>query len=85
MQRPCSRNLRPTIAGVPGLVRKYYLYGDDQAGGGVYLWNSLEAADRFYSDAWKSTIAQRYGSQPEISFYDTSVIVENVDQKASAA
>ena len=33
----------------------------------------------------KSTIAQRYGAQPEISFYDTSVIVENADQKASAA
>jgi hypothetical protein len=75
----------PNYRGVPGLVRKYYLYGDDRTGGGVYLWNSLEAADRFYSDAWKSTIAQRYGSQPEISFYDTSVIVENVDQKASAA
>jgi hypothetical protein len=76
---------KATKSGVPGLVRKYYLYGDDRTGGGVYLWNSLEAADRFYSDAWKSTIAQRYGSQPEISFYDTSVIVENVDQKVSAA
>jgi hypothetical protein len=31
-----------------------------------------------------AAIAQRYGVQPEISFYDTSVIVENVDQKASA-
>jgi hypothetical protein len=30
-------------------------------------------------------IAKRYGAQPEISFYDTSVIDENVDQKASAA
>jgi hypothetical protein len=75
----------PHYRGVPGLVRKYYLYGEDRTGGGVYLWDSLEAADRFYSDAWKSTIAQRYGSQPEISFYDTSVIVDNVDQKASAA
>ena len=59
--------------------------GDDRTGGGVYLWNSREAAERFYSDAWKSTIAQRYGAQPEILFYDTSIIVANVDQKASAA
>jgi hypothetical protein len=36
-------------------------------------------------DTWKSTIAQRYGAQPEISFYETAVIVENADQKASAA
>jgi hypothetical protein len=73
----------PNYRGVPGLVRKYY--GDDRTGGGVYLWNSREAVERFYSEAWKSMIAERYGAQPEISFYDTSVIVENVDQKASAA
>jgi hypothetical protein len=60
----------PNYRGVPGLVRKYYLYGDDRTGGGVYLWNSREAAERFYSEAWKSTIAQRYGAQPEISFYE---------------
>jgi hypothetical protein len=75
----------PNYRGVPGLVRKYYLYGEDLTGGGVYLWHSREAAERFYSDAWKSMIAQRYGAQPEISYYDTSVIVENVEQKASAA
>jgi hypothetical protein len=75
----------PNYRGVSGLVRKYYLYGDDRTGGGVYLWNSREAAERFYSEAWRSTVAQRYGTQPEISFYDTSVIVENLDQKASAA
>src|SRR5262249_19284486 len=44
----------PNYRGVPGLVRKYYLYGDDRTGGGVYLWNSREAAERFYSEAWRS-------------------------------
>ena len=86
--RQCEGYVREICAKLsrrPRLVRKYYLYGDDRTGGGVYLWNSREAAERFYSEAWKSTIAQRYGTQPEISFYDTSVIVENVDQKASAA
>jgi hypothetical protein len=75
----------PNYRGVPGLIRKYYLYGDDQTGGGVYLWNSREAAERFYSDAWKSMIAQRYGTQPEIRYYETPVIVENADQKATTA
>jgi hypothetical protein len=36
----------PNYRGVPGLVRKYYLYGDDQTGGGIYLWNSRDAAER---------------------------------------
>src|SRR4030095_471783 len=75
----------PNYRGVPGLVRKYYLYGDDQNGGGVYLWNSRDAAERFYSDSWKSTIAQRYGAQPEILFYETPMIVDNADESAATA
>jgi len=75
----------PNYRGVPGLVRKYYLCGDDRTGRDVYLWNSREAAERFYSEAWRTTIAQRYGAHPEISFCDTAVIVENVDEKAASA
>jgi hypothetical protein len=75
----------PNYRGVPGLVRKYYLYGDDQTGGGVYLWNSRDAAERFYSDAWKNMVAQRFGTRPEILFFETSVIVENADQKVTPA
>jgi hypothetical protein len=75
----------PNYRGVPGLVRKYYLYGDDRTGGGVYLWDSRDAAERFYSEAWRSTIAQRYGAQPEILFYETPVIVDNADANAASA
>ncbi len=75
----------PNYRGVPGLVRKYYLYGDDRTGGGVYLWNSREAAERFYSEAWKSMIAQRYGAQPDIIFYETPVIVDNADESTTVA
>jgi hypothetical protein len=66
-------------------LRSGVLYGDDQTGGGVYLWNSRDAAERFYSDSWKSTIAQRFGAQPEILFYETPVIVENADENAATA
>src|SRR5215472_9316800 len=75
----------PNYRGVPGLVRKYYLYGDDQTGGGIYLWSRRDSAERFYYDYWKSTIAQRYGTQPEVLFYETPVIVENADEKAATA
>ncbi|MCC7082661.1 MAG: hypothetical protein IT530_18515 [Burkholderiales bacterium] len=66
----------PNYRGVPGLVRKYYLYADG-SGGGVYLWNDRETAERFYSQAWRDSIVQRFGSQPEIRYYDTPVIVDN--------
>ena len=75
----------PNYRGVPGLVRKYYLYGDDQTGGGVYLWASREAAERFYSNSWKNMIVERFGTQPDIRLYETSVIVENPEQSATSA
>jgi hypothetical protein len=85
MQRPCSRNLHQTIAASPVSSGSTTFTERIEPEGAFYLWNSREAAERFYSEAWKSMIAQRYRAQPEISFYDTSVVVENVDQKASAA
>jgi len=75
----------PNYKGAPGLVRKYYLFGDDRTGGGVYLWESLEAANRMYSDAWKKMITERYGTAPEITYYETPVIVDNTTRPASAA
>ena len=70
----------PNYEGVPGLVRKYYLFGQDQMGGGVYLWQSKEAAEKMYSAAWKKMITERYGTAPEISYYDTPVIVDNAQK-----
>ena len=35
----------PSVSGGAGLIRKYYLHGADQTGGGVYLWESREAAE----------------------------------------
>jgi hypothetical protein len=75
----------PNYKGVPGLVRKYYLFGEDRTGGGVYLWESREAAERMYSDAWRKMIAERYGAAPEITYYETPVIVDNASRPASAA
>jgi len=70
----------PNYQGAPGLVRKYYLFGEDQVGGGVYLWQSREAAEKMYSPAWKKMIAERYGMPPEISYYETPVIVDNAQK-----
>ena len=61
---------RPPIAGVSELVLEV---------------SDLERAERFYSDSWKSTIAQRYGAQPEVLFYESPVIVENADENAATA
>ena len=67
----------PLFRGAPGLVRKYYLHGADQTGGGVYLWESRDAAEKMYSDAWRQRIAERFGAPPKIEYFDTPLIIDN--------
>jgi hypothetical protein len=67
----------PKYRGLDGLVRKYYLFNESGVGGGVYLWESRAAAERVYTAAWKKMIADRYGAEPDITFYDTPVVVDN--------
>jgi hypothetical protein len=72
----------PKYQGLNGLVRKYYLYdAESRTGGGCYLWESREAAERVYTADWRKMIADRYGSAPEISFFETPVIVDNMTGK----
>jgi hypothetical protein len=76
----------PKYRQLPGLVRKYYLYDSDAGvGGGVYLWKSREAADRVYTTEWKQSLAQRYGAEPEISYFATPVVVDNAIDEISVA
>jgi hypothetical protein len=75
----------PKYRGMKGLVRKYYLFDDqNRIGGGVYLWKSRADADAVYTPQWKAYIAERYGTAPEIRFFETSVVVDNESDKILA-
>jgi hypothetical protein len=68
----------PKYQGLQGLIRKYYLFdAESRTGGGCYLWESREAAERVYTAEWRQMIAARYGAEPEISFFETPVVVDN--------
>ena len=71
--------------GMKGLVRKYYLFDEaSRAGGGVYLWESRAHAEAVYTDEWKAMIEERYGTKPQIRFFDTPVIVDNAKGSVEA-
>lgn len=54
------RGSAPSYRDVPGLVRKYYLLGEDgRTAGGVYLWESRVAAEAAYDEAWRRTVTDR--------------------------
>jgi len=70
----------PKFDGMPGLLRKNFLFdGDSGVGGGVYTWESLEAAQKVYADGgpWKTAIQTMYGVDPEITIFETPVVVDN--------
>src|SRR5947208_7888457 len=68
----------PKYQNLPGLIRKYYLRSQDSStAGGVYLWESRAAAERVYDGEWRARVAQLYGSEPTITWFDTPVIVDN--------
>lgn len=66
----------PTFFGAKGLIRKYYLNGDE-GGGGVYLWESREAAEAWYNDEWRARMEKGFGVTPKLTYYDNHVVVDN--------
>ena len=72
----------PKYRGLKGLVRKYYLFdGEERIGGGVYLWKSKADAEAVYTPEWIAYIAERYGTSPDIRYFETSVVVDNEGEK----
>ena len=74
-----------------GLLMKYYLSKDSGGSGGVYVWQSKEDADAWYTPEWSGRLEATYGAKPDVVFYDSFVQVDNtrdqvvVDGAATAA
>ena len=72
------RSTAPKYQKVPGLIRKYYLLSEEaQSGGGVYLFDSQEAAEKLYTAEWRQYVKELYGAEPEIRYFECPVVVDN--------
>jgi hypothetical protein len=72
---------------VPGLIRKQFLY-DEKKGiaGGVYLWETREAAEACYRGPWRDNVRNASdGNEPEIAWFETPVVVDNVTHEIKTA
>ena len=75
------RSTTPRYEGLPGLIRKYYLFNPDSGvGGGVYLWEDRVQAEAFYDNAWRTRLTEKYGVPPKINFFESPVIIDNALQ-----
>jgi heme-degrading monooxygenase HmoA len=68
----------PIYKGLRGLLRKYYLRSEDgRYVGGVYVWETRADAEAVYTTEWKARVKRLYGAEPEISWFETPLIVDN--------
>ncbi len=70
------RKIAEGFRGVPGLIRKQFIYAEDGWAGGVYLWKTRAAAEAFYSGPWLAGIRERYGMDPQIKYFQIAVTMD---------
>ncbi len=77
--------IAPDFLKIPGFLRKQLICArGGKVAGGVYLWESGEAAERFYSGEWLAGIRARYGTEPRISYFETLALADKTSGRASA-
>ena len=65
----------------PGLIRKNYLSDvKNNTAGGVYCFDTLENAKKWFDAERIDWLTQRY-SKPEINFYDNPIVIDNISQE----
>jgi hypothetical protein len=67
----------------PDLVEKYYLFDAERCeGGGVYIWRSRAAMERWHDAEYRRMAEARYGSAPRIEAFEA---VLHLDPGSGAA
>jgi hypothetical protein len=76
----CRRHfgeIAPDFLKIPGFLRKQFICArNGKVAGGVYLWETQEAAERFYSGLWLDGIRKRYGTEPKINYFETVALAD---------
>lgn len=82
------RNAAPRFESVAGLIRKNFLFDEARGiGGGVYTWETRAAAEELYAEggAWRQAIRDLYGVDPEVTLFETPIIVDNATGEIKTA
>jgi len=69
--------IAPGFGAVTGLIRKQFIWSERGVAGGVYQWETLEDARRFYQGPWLNGVLERYGTYPDIEYFATVAVTDN--------
>lgn len=76
----------PRYQDMPGLLRKNYIVSADaKTAGGVYVWESKAQADSLYTAEFRQFIRNNYHCEPDIRYFESPVMVDNVAQAITCA
>jgi len=57
--------------------KSFVLELNGKSGGGVYVWPSVEAAQRAHNEEWRQSVIRRTGAAPTIRYFDLMATVDN--------
>ena len=69
--------IAPGFRSAKGLISKHFIWSEGGVAGGIYQWQSLRDAKKFYAGPWRKGIIERYGMPPEIEYYTVFCITDN--------
>ena len=79
-----ARGVIPKWQANKELLRKHFLLElNGRTGAGVYIWPSLEAAQRAHDEAWRQSIIKRTGAAPTIRYFDLFLLIDNEHGKVT--
>ena len=73
-----AANARGMFEGMPGLQFKFFTLDEkEQRAINFYVWDDVDAAERFYSGEFRERVTDLYGVAPTIDFVDIHQVVDN--------
>ena len=54
-----------------------------KTGAGVYIWPSVEAAQRAHNEEWRQSVIKRSGGAPTIRYFDLFLLIDNEQGKVT--
>ena len=69
--------IAPGFRATKGLISKHFIWSERGVAGGVYQWETLEAAKAFYGGPWLKGIVERYDEEPEIEYFTVFCVTDN--------
>jgi len=81
-----AKHTVPKWTANPDLLRKHFLLGIGEAegtGAGIYIWPSVEAAQKAHDDAWREGVMKRTGGYPTIRYFDLFLLIDNEQDRVT--